>query len=445
MLIPVVAFTAETRFPGLHALVPCLGAALFIGAFNRDGDRPVPLPARRIGLFIGKISYSLYLWHWPVFLLGSAAMPLAWTGSPLATMALLAVALLLACLSYRFVEAPPRLKENWAGLRLSGLIASAAIALVAICAVGVTANGFPTRYDQAEQRLLRYSIANMGPYYREHSCFLEPQDSFARYDATSCMNFAAGKINILLFGDSTAAHLVGALRQYLDPARYNLMQLNAAACAPFIGTPQPSLQNCDQANAAFAGILNDRRLSAVILSGHWSSYAEPGAPDATASAGTGLSTPLALHLGATLKATRDAGIPVLLLGPALEFPAPLAATLLRQQLTHVPVGDSFKVIPSAWTADTRIKMLAALYGNVQFVSMLAALCANGDCPLKADAETPMLWDTLHLTPEGAAYVVDRLRPELDLFLRKLHQLPDQVEKGPDATPSRVEATAGPPP
>jgi len=446
MLIPIVAFTAETRFPGLNALVPCLGAALFMIAYNRESPRPVPLPGRSIGLFLGKISYSLYLWHWPVFLLGSAAMPLTWVDSPWSVVALLAGSLLLAYLSYRFVETPPRKSMRWRDWRISGLVATAATLLVAICSVGLVEDGYPSRYAQREQRMLRYSIANMGPLYREHTCFLQPQDSFASYDVSACLTPAGDKINILLMGDSTAAHLAPALRAYLDPQRYNLLQLSSAGCTPFIGFTRPASQNCDQINATFATVLREHRVSAVILSGHWSVYLEnlePAAMERAATAGS--DSPFNVRLNATLAATRNAGIPVLLLGPSLEFPAPLAATLVRLEQTHVPVGNHLRVIPWAYRADHRVRLLSAAFDNIQFVSVLDAVCKNGDCPLKIDAETTIVWDSLHLTPEGATYVIDRLRPGLDYFLSRLHQGPEQAQPGSDAARSRVEATAGPPP
>jgi peptidoglycan/LPS O-acetylase OafA/YrhL len=445
MLMPIVAFTAEVRFPGLHALVPCLGAALFIVAFNRESGRPVPLPARDIGLFLGKMSYSLYLWHWPIFLLGNAAMPLAWVGSPLSVAALLAGSLLLGYLSYRFVETPPRKTVRWAGLRVSGLVATAAALLVVICAGGFAAQGFPTRYAQAEQRMLRYTIANMGPLYREHTCFLEPQESFASYDISACLTPVAGRINILLMGDSTAAHLSPALRKYLDPQRYNLLQLNSGNCPPFVGFTRPSLQNCDQVNASFARMVTEHRVEAVILSGHWSLYLESIEPASRERPATsGFDRPFDVRLNATLSATHNAGIPVLLLGPSLEFPAPLATTLVRLQQTHVPIGNHLRVIPWAYRADTRVRQLAAGFDNVQFVSVLDTLCSNGDCPLKVDAESPIVWDTLHMTPEGSTYVIDRLKPELNSFLHRLDRTPEPPTK-PDAAPARVEATASPPP
>jgi peptidoglycan/LPS O-acetylase OafA/YrhL len=444
MLVPVVTFTSETRFPGLHALVPCLGAALFIFAFNRESDRPVPLPWRRAGLFIGKISYSLYLWHWPVLLLGNAAMPLAWAGSPLATVAQLAGSLLFAIASYRFVETPPRSRPRWEGLRVSSLIATTATIMAAICATGFVENGYPSRYPQAQQRMLRYNAANMDQYFRQHGCFLEPQDSFADYNAAGCITPAADKINILLVGDSTSAHLAEALRHYLDPKRYRLLQLSSGACSPFIGFHQSSSRSCDEVNAAFAGLLRERRVAAAIVAGHWRAYIDlyRVAPTIAPARGS-LATVFDVNLDATLSASRNAGIPLLLLGPSLELPTPLAATLVRQALTHVPVRDTLKVIPAAFAADRHVRQLSAPFSNVQFVSILDALCTNGDCPLKVDAETPILWDTLHLTPEGSTTVIDRLRPELDTFLRRLHRTPELPLQSSDTASSRVEATAAP--
>jgi hypothetical protein len=102
-------------------------------------------------------------------------------------------------------------------VRISNLFATAATILVAICVTGFTRDGYPNRYPQAEQRMLRYDLTTMVSLYREHGCFLQPQDSYAQYDADTCLRFAADKINILLAGDSTAVHLAAALRQYLDP------------------------------------------------------------------------------------------------------------------------------------------------------------------------------------------------------------------------------------
>ena len=66
ILVPAVLYTANTAFPGLAALPPCIGAALLIAA----GERGSTFSGRLLSLppfvFFGLISYSLYLWHWPV-------------------------------------------------------------------------------------------------------------------------------------------------------------------------------------------------------------------------------------------------------------------------------------------------------------------------------------------------------------------------------------------
>jgi peptidoglycan/LPS O-acetylase OafA/YrhL len=183
MLIPVLLFQAGTRFPGFNALIPCVGAALFIVAFNQPGNRP-RLPLENVGLFLGRISYSLYLWHWPVFVLGRAALPLETAGSPMSTAALLLCSLLLAHVSYLLFETPPRGRVEWRGIRVSGLIAGTSVILLAVGSFGIAANGYPGRFDQSQQRMLRYDLQTMDAIYHQRGGFLEPNEPFSKFKAT---------------------------------------------------------------------------------------------------------------------------------------------------------------------------------------------------------------------------------------------------------------------
>jgi peptidoglycan/LPS O-acetylase OafA/YrhL len=411
MLMPMVLFQADTRFPGYHALVPCVGAALFIIAFNQPGDRP-RLLFERAGLFVGKISYSLYLWHWPIFILGRAALPLEMAASPFSTIGLLLCSLLLAYLTYLTVETAPRAHARWRGVRVSGLIAGAAVILLAVGSFGMSANGFVGRFDQAQQRMLRYDGQKMEAIFHQRGCFIEPNDPVSDLNTADCLKFASDRQNVLLVGDSTAAHYYSALGDFLPPERYNLLQLTSGGCAPFIDIPQDVSKNCNQVNALLRDLLKDRRLSGVVLSANWSYYAQLGIFDA--------------GLGATLSAAENAGIPTLLFGPSLEFPAPLATTLVKYELYHLPVGNMFKPTEAAFAADDRLRGLARSYQNIQFISVLKTVCDEDNCPLKADPETPIVWDSIHLTPEGSRYVVQKMKPALDSFFSKLAQPPISV-------------------
>jgi peptidoglycan/LPS O-acetylase OafA/YrhL len=106
-----VAFNSRQPYPGLRALLPAIGTALVLaaGAVGASGiSRLLAGPPMQA---IGRVSYSWYLWHWPVLLLGSALViqPVG----PIYRLGFVAVSLALATFSYFVVEAPIRRSETW--------------------------------------------------------------------------------------------------------------------------------------------------------------------------------------------------------------------------------------------------------------------------------------------------------------------------------------------
>jgi peptidoglycan/LPS O-acetylase OafA/YrhL len=117
-LIAAGFVTVSTRsFPGIAAILPCVGAAFVIWP-----KQSPTIAGRCLGWLspIGLVSYSLYLWHWPVWVLFrfyiNASMP-----GPLETSAIAAVSFLLATLSYRYVERPFRKRGVAASQSYRGL------------------------------------------------------------------------------------------------------------------------------------------------------------------------------------------------------------------------------------------------------------------------------------------------------------------------------------
>lgn len=412
MLLAVVTFRAETRFPGLHALIPCVGAAVYIVAFNQEEGRP-RLPFSEIGAFLGRLSYSLYLWHWPVFVLGRAALPLDVATSAAATAGLLLCSLLLAYFSYVIVERPARARTVWVGVRGSPVIAGVAAVLVAVGIHGVAHDGYADRFPQSQARMLRYDSRTMEPFYRAHSCFLQPDEPASAYDFEACLKPAANKRNILLAGDSLAAHYAWALRSYLSSDAYHLLQLTSGGCPPFVELKLRSSRNCNDVNQLLRDQIRAHRFDAIILSGNWRAYLETyGQPPARRVDG---------YLNALLAVAQETGVPVLLLGPSIEFPAPLASTLFNHEQTHIPIGNALMPKDASFEADDRLREIARAYPLVQYVSILGTICSKRRCPLTIDAETPIVWDTIHFTPEGSRFVVSQLAPQLDAFLQRLEQ------------------------
>jgi len=116
-----VALTAEMPYPGLAALLPTAGAvALLYGGAAPSG--PARLLAAAPLRFLGKISYSLYLWHWPLLVLPIMFLERALTGVEI--VASVAVAIGVSWLSWRFVEQPFRYGDrsrratSWSAIRI---------------------------------------------------------------------------------------------------------------------------------------------------------------------------------------------------------------------------------------------------------------------------------------------------------------------------------------
>jgi len=112
IVIAAVSYTTTTEFPGYAAAAPVLGAAfiIFAGMSNKPLLGARVLLERKPMRFIGDISYSLYLWHWPVLII-----PPAYLGRPMVAMeqiAAVAVSFALATMSYKYIEIPIRDSRN---------------------------------------------------------------------------------------------------------------------------------------------------------------------------------------------------------------------------------------------------------------------------------------------------------------------------------------------
>ncbi len=99
-----VLLRPDIAYPGWYALAPSVGAALLLASGAKSPGRGIAavLESRPM-MWVGDRSYSIYLWHWPLLVLGNA---MGATGSPAGVVAIVAIAFLLADLSYRFVEIP---------------------------------------------------------------------------------------------------------------------------------------------------------------------------------------------------------------------------------------------------------------------------------------------------------------------------------------------------
>jgi peptidoglycan/LPS O-acetylase OafA/YrhL len=266
MLAPFFLLTPRSPFPGFAALPSVVGTAILIALPTSFVNCRILALAPLV--FIGRVSYSWYLWHWPLLSFLRIA-----TGDALPLPAgLLAIALAfgLAVLSWRFIDQPFR-RSEMPPVPLLLRYAAVGVAVLAVCSTLWIAQGLPQRYPD---------LARMeAPILALHS--------------DRCLGFVTDRPNlnpacypppsttplpiVAIWGDSHAAALAPGLRQLANARGYAFAQITTSSCTPLIGVThliprRPHVAaTCQQFNrAAFSLIQSDPRIRIVVLAASWS-------------------------------------------------------------------------------------------------------------------------------------------------------------------------------
>lgn len=214
---------AQLRYPGAWAAVPALGAAmLLLDAPARNPRAPLSRVLLGVPLLrhLGDVSYSLYLWHWPVLKLGRLALG----DSAAATALLIVVSLLLAEASWRLVEQPLR---SLRARRLFVLLPSAAAMTVAFVLLGAWHDAAQARMRQPQQREFLAAQFDVPVLYAD-GC-----DSWWHSDQVSECVFGPRDAShtVVMFGDSVLAQWFPAVaRIYLRRPGWKLVVVTKSAC-----------------------------------------------------------------------------------------------------------------------------------------------------------------------------------------------------------------------
>ena len=382
ILVAAFALDRTRLFPGLYALLPVAGAALIIASPNGWVNRL--LLSNRLMIWIGLISYPLYLWHWPLF----SYLAILRNGVPnfLEIWAAGFAAVVLSVLTYRFVEIPLRHR--------SGVVAKLSAGMALVGAFGIAAigaDGFGYRFSPEVQEIAR--IRPEGNSGFRDKCFHEtPGAAFSE----QCIEVGTTPL-VFLWGDSTAAALYPGLKAAESQrASFRLARYTSPGCAPILDTGTNSA--CDKANGVAYGFLKSSHPDLVLLHAMW-----------------GISNDLD-KLRATIAQLKSIGVPrIVVLGPVPVWKRTLPHTLVNHYRFRHAMPERIATGVSGPADDDRMAAFTTAEG-VEYISAWRTLCNSDGCLTRSGpaASDILTTDNVHLSDAGSRYLIEAIKDRLSL-------------------------------
>ncbi len=364
-----------------------VGTTLVIASSEAGASAVGRLLSLRPLVFIGLISYSLYLWHWPLIVFQRTDQLLLPDSSGVAAkLALVVLSIGIAFLSWKFVEMPFRRARTASRTMVFGIASMATASAVAFCGLVLFVNGAPFRFPERVVAIASYLAYDPSPAFRSGQCYLATNRQ--RLDIETCMKPDAKRPNYLLVGDSHAAHLWSGLSAAMPAV--NIMQATASACRPAAMTASRlDTRACPKLmQYVFSDFLANNRVDKVLLAASWKDEDIPA-------------------LSETIETLTSRGFDVVVLGPIVEYDSPLPRLLADEILRNSPSIASRTRTAGIRERDRELGRIAAAKGAT-YLSVYDAVCRDGQCDEFAEGDVPMQFDAGHLTAQGSVVVGRRL-------------------------------------
>lgn len=377
-------------FPGLWVMLPVAGTFVVITAGQRAWINRAIL-SNPIVVFIGLISYPLYLWHWPLL---SFARILSGDVPPVALrMAMLAISVVAAWATYQVVEKPVRF-----GPRGRIAVPALAVTMSAACAFGFAiyqTDGFMdrpiNRIDAA--RLVAYyehlRTTQLASPYRAECDFMDWRTSHAKETLDPSCTAAGSAHTIFLWGDSYAQSLSLGLRESAAPGM-SVAQVTTSACHAEIDNFDLSVKErrCEKANRYAMDAIRRLRPELVIIAQN-ANHTITDWPSITRRL---------LELGA-----KD----VVIVGPFPAWQPGLPRVYGQHHMNDHAEYISEGVDATVFENDRIVAGKVSGLAHVTYLSLLDRLCRQSACLARVPGEDPldlMSIDFGHLTPKGSSYL-----------------------------------------
>lgn len=401
IVISMLSFTKSTPTPSFITLFPVVGAAIII-IFGQSGGWCVRLLSLRVFTGIGMISYSIYLWHQPLF---AFARLFFVVGVPLSVMVLLIIFLgFVSYFTWRYVEQPFR---NFEVSKRSFVFKFSGIGLIGFTIIGFClhlGDFSKYRYTVDELRLLNYDV-----YYKSlrqpsdlnnrlDRCFGDSNGYFP--DLEIC--FADQNSDVtLIWGDSHAQALAsGWPEASLGRLSFSL----GAGCPPILGRSFVNNPDCELLNGETVSMVSSVRPNYIVLHANWLLHLTKDYPNFNNI------NELESYLNETISAIKNVSPSsrIVLIGGVPQWGDGLPTYIYRLGLKL----DSILLLgPPDLNRQIEINTTLgdlAHAAKIEYIDPISLLCLSGECIATTESDGtyyPIAWDYGHLTVEGARYLL----------------------------------------
>jgi peptidoglycan/LPS O-acetylase OafA/YrhL len=425
----VFAYDKFTLFPGFYALLPTIGAVLVV-LFANPQNFVGKLLGSKLLVSIGLVSYSVYLWHQPLF--SFARFSSIQEPSKIAYLLLILASLLLAFFTWKFVETPFRNKEivERKKIFLFGLLGS--LFFIAVGLIGLANKGFEKRFNMPATLSGSFGLTE-----RTYDCFDRPNLATNKdwlCDIGMKPSTLEAKPTIMVFGDSHSKSLFDAFdKAALKANNYGVFS-GASYCAPLLGIyilrADQTQVGCHLVNQRVLEYVKVNNIKKVFLIGRWSVYTDGGYDGAEAT-----------WIGVTKDGKKNKAASRLAFEAGLKQTVASYASIgvqlyIVEQVPQQTLGVKdlyFKIYPNKFYANDRgnvsesIRELSvnkqrhlqlqsfvsslfkqdAQAGQLNLINFDDVFCRDEKCLIGTDKHS-YYFDNNHLTTAGGLLVVDEL-------------------------------------
>lgn len=396
--ICVIFLNKSSPFPGWWALLPTIGSVLIIAA-GKDASPNRALLSNPIPVFIGVISYPVYLWHWPLLSFLHIEMGAA---PKLYRVIAVVLSFFMGWLTFVSVERPIRfgIKSNAKtyvlalmlfSLGIYGYIDSKILTIKPIDNV----NAFVNHYREYQ------SSANLKLNYKFDCNIVKTDGGLKAGINNDCYTPRSDKA-LFIWGDSHAQQLNFGISKIL-PDNISLLQIASFGCTPNVNFIKNGIKNnCDKANQYALGKIKSAKPNIIVLAQRHEHENS--------------------NWNETIAILKSYGVKkIIIAGPVPDWQQYLYRYFARHLWANKPNRTKENLAPGVFKTDLKMRTLIPTEKSVVYISMLDTLCNNQGCLTYLDDDyknSLVTWDYGHLTLPASEYVArNAIAPAINEFLQ----------------------------